>query len=64
MKKKFFRLFFAGIIASILLGVNGCGYKVDPYYQKKVPLEDKNVEFYIQKKELKHAEAENNESCN
>jgi predicted small lipoprotein YifL len=43
-----------------LLSLSACGYKADPYYETKVPQEDKNVKFFIQKKESQN---ENNESC-
>ena len=41
------------IIASFLLSLSGCGYKKDPYYQKKAPEGDKNIEFILEKKKPK-----------
>jgi len=37
------------IIASFLLSFSGCGYKDDPYYLKKAPQGDENVNFIIKK---------------
>ncbi len=39
------------IVAIFLLGLSGCGYKADPYYQKDVPAADENVEFKIKNNE-------------
>ncbi|MBA1438093.1 MAG: hypothetical protein FAF05_03735 [Epsilonproteobacteria bacterium] len=52
--------FFHGvIIAGLLLSLNGCGYKADPYYEEEVaPAGDANVAFHIKKQA-----DENNESC-
>jgi len=30
-----------------LLSLSACGYKADPYYEEKVPTNDKNVKFII-----------------
>lgn len=35
------------IIAVFLLGLSGCGYKADPFYQEDAPAGDENVEFKI-----------------
>lgn len=49
------------IIASFLLSLSACGYKANPYYQKKAPVADDNVEFVLEKKPI--IKEENNESC-
>lgn len=33
------------IIAMFLLGVQGCGYKANPFYSDDVPQGDENIEF-------------------
>ena len=38
-------IFHVLIIAIFLLGINGCGYKGDPYYQEDVVQQDENVKF-------------------
>ncbi|WP_297443015.1 hypothetical protein [Sulfurimonas sp.] len=48
------------IIASFLLSLSACGYKANPYYEKKAPQGDENVDFFIQKQKMKN---DNNESC-
>lgn len=50
-------VFHAIIITMFLLGLSGCGYKDDPYYQEETPQSDKNVKFIIKK-------SDNNESGN
>ncbi len=45
-------IFHILIIASFLLGLHGCGYKADPYYEENNALSDKNVQFIIQKKRV------------
>jgi len=50
------------IIASFLLGLNGCGYKKQPYYQEDAPAGDENVKFIIKDKKFPK-NIENNESC-
>jgi len=46
-------IFHGVIIAGLLLGLSGCGYKASPFYsEKKVvkeKLEDKNVKFVVKK---------------
>jgi len=54
-------LFFSVIITGILFAVNGCGYKADPYYEKKSSLGDENVEFYMQQKQQQ--DTENEQRC-
>lgn len=49
------------IIASFLLSLSACGYKVSPYYEKDAPIEDENVKFIIDSKV--DEVVENNESC-
>ena len=49
------------IIAVILLGFSGCGYKANPYYEVQVPIADENVEFIIKKSS--NDTKENNTSC-
>lgn len=39
------------IIAIFLLGLSGCGYKADPFYEQEAPAGDENVEFKIKKDE-------------
>lgn len=40
-------IFHILIIASFLLGINGCGYKAEPYYLEEAPKGDENVKFII-----------------
>jgi predicted small lipoprotein YifL len=49
------------IIAIFLLSLSGCGFKAAPYYEVAPPKSDKNVDFFIKKKEFEVDE--NNESC-
>ena len=35
------------IIAMFLLGLNGCGYKANPFYTEEVSSEDENVKFIV-----------------
>jgi len=37
------------IIAVFLLGLNGCGYKANPYYMEDAPASDENVKFTVKK---------------
>ncbi len=37
------------IITILLLGLNGCGYKADPFYTQDALVSDANVEFKIKK---------------
>jgi len=30
-----------------LLGLSGCGYKANPYYEEDAPKGDENIEFHI-----------------
>ena len=46
------------IIASLLLSINGCGFRGAPYHLQKVPASDKNIDFKLQKKSF-----DTNESC-
>jgi len=32
-----------------LLGLSGCGYKADPYYEEDTPKGDENIEFHLKK---------------
>jgi len=43
------------------VSVSGCGYKKNPYYQKKAPTSDKNIEFILEKKDISGAQKD--ESC-
>lgn len=45
------------IIAIFLLGLQGCGYKANPYYSEDAPNGDENVEFKLRKVSI-----DNNES--
>jgi len=49
------------IIASLVLGMSGCGYKAAPFYSEEAPASDENVEFFIEKKSI--TKVDNNESC-
>ena len=30
-----------------LLGLSGCGYKANPFYEEDTPKSDENIEFHI-----------------
>ena len=51
-------IFHLAIIASLVLGISGCGYKAAPFYSEEAPVADENVKFIIQNKKI-----DNNESC-
>ncbi|SFV70011.1 hypothetical protein MNB_SM-5-951 [hydrothermal vent metagenome] len=59
--KNIANIFHLLIIAGFFLGLSGCGYKADPYYEDKKGFSDKNVKFIIKKQAL---QKDNNESCN
>jgi len=40
------------IIAMFLLVLSGCGYKANPYYEKNVIVEDKNIKFIIKNNDI------------
>ena len=40
-------IFHLVIIAVFLLGLSGCGYKADPYYEEEAPIGDQNIEFHV-----------------
>ena len=58
--KNLISIFHGVIIASLLLGVSGCGYKAAPYYIDEAPKGDENVKFIINKKTFKD---DSNQSC-
>ena len=35
------------------LGVNGCGYKAEPFYTQEAPAGDENVKFIIKEPDTK-----------
>ena len=49
-------IFHLLIIASLVLSLDGCGYKASPFYKKDIYLEDKNVKFI-------NKSVDNNASC-
>jgi len=49
------------IIASLVLGINGCGYKAAPFYSEDAPEADENVKFILEKKDIQKIDT--NESC-
>ena len=49
------------IIASLALGMSGCGYKATPFYSEEAPASDENVEFFLESKSVKKIDT--NESC-
>jgi len=50
-------IFHALIIAVFLLSVSACGYKAAPFYSEDAPQSDENVEFVIQKTDVKSNES-------
>jgi len=42
-------VFHLVIIASLVLSLNGCGYKAAPFHTQETTLEDENVKFIIKK---------------
>jgi len=37
-----------------LLGLSGCGYKANPYYEEEAPNGDENIEFHIKEPKQKN----------